>query len=673
MTTIANSTAAKLFGAFAAVAMVLTLLAPAAQAQTEAELQAQIDDLLATISSLEAQLDGGGSGSGSCSYNFTTSMGQGTSGPEVMQLQQFLNMDPETRVAASGVGSAGQETNYYGSLTAAAVSKFQTKYRADVLTPLGLVNPTGYWGNSSIAKANEVCSGMTDDEDEDEDEDEGSQELSGGEASLEDFQGSSGDDTTLQEGQEDAPVAEFEFDVEDGDVRVNRIDVAFDPASGNDEVDPWDAMDEVSIWVDGDEIASEDVDDEDDWSDDSPYSGAHTYRFSGLDWVVEEDDTAEFTIGVTPAGGVVDSGNTDDWEVFIPNDGIRAVDGEGIQNYIGESDDSSNGNLSEQVSFDISEKGADDELKIQSSSDDPDTTTIIVEENSNSDWSEVFAFDLDTDDSTNDITVETIVLDVRTVGDVYNQVVNDARLVIDGDTYDDFTVSNGSTATGTLTFDIDDELEIDAGDEVTASLELEFKQQSGNYSEGQTVQAVSTTTSSWEAEGADDITVTGSATGNSHSLRTQGVAAVVTSTSESFIENDDTSTTDNEGEFTIKAEVTAFETDIFINTTAATGTATSSGVTYKIVDSSGNDDSSSVTSASAALSSSATETSNGEFKINEGQTETVTLKVNVDPATSDFYKVQLTNVNYDTTDNAGQEEQQSAAPAADFQTDYLKI
>jgi len=87
--------------------------------------------------------------------SFLSDLAQGTSNAEVMRLQQFLNMDPDTRVAAAGsVGSAGMETQYYGPATAAAVSKFQVKYRAEVLTPNGLVNPTGYFGPSSRAKAN---------------------------------------------------------------------------------------------------------------------------------------------------------------------------------------------------------------------------------------------------------------------------------------------------------------------------------------------------------------------------------------------------------------------------------------------------------------------------------------------------------------------------------------
>ena len=140
------------------VAMLLGVtfaFATPAQAQTLESLQAQIQLLLAQI----AALQGGGSqqaGGLACTV-FTRNHSQGDTGGEVMALQKFLNSVDGTQIATTGAGSPGNETSYFGGLTKAAVVKFQDKFAADVLTPVGLSKGTGYWGASSRAKANALC------------------------------------------------------------------------------------------------------------------------------------------------------------------------------------------------------------------------------------------------------------------------------------------------------------------------------------------------------------------------------------------------------------------------------------------------------------------------------------------------------------------------------------
>jgi hypothetical protein len=92
---------------------------------------------------------------------FSTNLKMGASNPSVMALQQFLNMSADTQVAATGAGSPGSETTYFGGLTKAAVNKFQLKYAAQILTPQGLSTPTGNFYAGSQAQANAVCAGST--------------------------------------------------------------------------------------------------------------------------------------------------------------------------------------------------------------------------------------------------------------------------------------------------------------------------------------------------------------------------------------------------------------------------------------------------------------------------------------------------------------------------------
>lgn len=76
---------------------------------------------------------------------FTRDLELGMTHEDVRALQKFLNTH-NARVAASGVGSPGNETNYFGALTKAAVAKYQA---ANGITPAA-----GYFGPKTRAFVN---------------------------------------------------------------------------------------------------------------------------------------------------------------------------------------------------------------------------------------------------------------------------------------------------------------------------------------------------------------------------------------------------------------------------------------------------------------------------------------------------------------------------------------
>ncbi len=68
-------------------------------------------------------------------------------------LQVFLNVKGFI-VAPVGTGSRGKETTYYGPATAAAVSRFQERYKAEILTPQKLTKGNGVFDTLTKTKAN---------------------------------------------------------------------------------------------------------------------------------------------------------------------------------------------------------------------------------------------------------------------------------------------------------------------------------------------------------------------------------------------------------------------------------------------------------------------------------------------------------------------------------------
>lgn len=90
----------------------------------------------------------------SATSDFGRTLYVGMWGGDVRALQEFLNTDIETRVAAMGAGSLGNETDYFGVATKRALIKFQEKYRNEVLIPVGLMAGTGIFGVKTREKVN---------------------------------------------------------------------------------------------------------------------------------------------------------------------------------------------------------------------------------------------------------------------------------------------------------------------------------------------------------------------------------------------------------------------------------------------------------------------------------------------------------------------------------------
>jgi len=86
---------------------------------------------------------------------FTRYLEEGMSGADVLNLQKFLNAQGFI-VATSGPGSIGNETDYFGGLTKAALSDFQKAHQVDILAPNELTAGNGVFGLYTMELVNKI-------------------------------------------------------------------------------------------------------------------------------------------------------------------------------------------------------------------------------------------------------------------------------------------------------------------------------------------------------------------------------------------------------------------------------------------------------------------------------------------------------------------------------------
>lgn len=671
--TIAQQFAAKASVAFVAAAMIISLMAPAAQAQSADELQAMINTLMAQIAALQGQVGQGASGvaSGVCPYTWTRDLSQGSTGPDVMKLQQFLNADADTRVAASGAGSVGAETEYYGPATAAAVSKMQVKYRAEVLSPAGLVNPTGFFGPSSRAKANSVCVAapvvtvpdVDEDMDEDEMEDEDDMVELRGEADLDSVDVEDADEDTVEEGDVDAPIASLQVEFSNGDAEINRIDLRLKAAAGNGESDPWDVFETISLWVDGDKVAEVDAGSRNDYLNRS--NG--TLRFSGLNIVAMEDEELEIVVGAEIKSTVRDLGASDDWEISLV--GMRYFDADGVSDSpsvsaSGASQSILNGGF---ATIRVEEAGEGQELRFSLASTNPSAADILVDTDSRTNGVNVLVANLRADDG--DIEIDRLVVDVLTTGALIANVVNDVRIVVDGKT---FRKDGNPVAIGTSTlrylFDIDYDVEVEDGDTARAEVLVDFQKQSGNYNNGQTVRAnfvVASTTA--EGNGGNTPDFKGSAISEIHKLVAEGIVASLKSAATPVITNKDNSPQTSTGEFRMQFEITAVEETMWIPQTVVRNTWTNEGILFRMLDNNFAQVNTGTTTPSFSRVSGGTV--EGNFvRIEDGETATFELVVTFDPAAQGAFRLEAMAIGYNDVSAAAANKAYNLLPASDYRT-----
>lgn len=89
-------------------------------------------------------------------FIFEKDLSEGAEDIDVKYLQIILNADPETKVADTGPGSPGEESEIYNNATKEAVKSFQRKYAEETLLPAGLILSTGIVDEYTRDKLNSI-------------------------------------------------------------------------------------------------------------------------------------------------------------------------------------------------------------------------------------------------------------------------------------------------------------------------------------------------------------------------------------------------------------------------------------------------------------------------------------------------------------------------------------
>ncbi|MBU0750023.1 peptidoglycan-binding protein [Patescibacteria group bacterium] len=560
-------------------------------ADTSASIESQIQALLAQLNALK--------GTG-VSTTFTRDLTIGSQGADVTALQNFL--------ASKGFSVAAGATGYFGAQTKAALVSYQAAN--------GIAPAAGYFGPATRAKVNASGSVVTPTPTPTPTPDT-TGTLKGGEADLKkyDFRR---ENTDGAEGENGVEVATAKFDVEGGDIRVERLELTAAATNGSLTKQPWKYFDRLIILADGKQIGSKDVSNRKNWDEVS--DGVYRINVTGLKQIVRENKTAELTFAFDISDNIDTANLNQQFTFSVSDNGIRAVDAAGIQQYTG--------NTSDAVTFGFKAE-ENGKLLVRSSQDDPEAGILVADDAKESEAYSVFAFDLknsqNADAVINEITIN--VADLNS-GVTAPDVIRRATLKVGKTTF------VGDISASSITFS-DMSLTLDGEDEITPTLFVTLARNATA-----TPISFSVTGSDIEAEGAtsgDDSIVTGTQTSETHQIAYAGVVTEPVSTSVKVSDPNDASTTT--ATYTVKFKVTALDEDAYVSMTA--GTSSPTGVQFAI-------EGNTFEGSTSTLLTSTARKSGDFYLVREGKTETFTLTVVLDPTTAGTFYVTANGVRFNS-------------------------
>ena len=477
----------KLSAVVLTLALALSFSIGVAAEPTVDDLQAQIAELQELIATLQAQLKGGsqvttpGTVPAVCAgVSFNRNLSLGASGSDVKCLQALLNTDATTQVAASGAGSKGAETEYFGTLTRTAVIAFQNKYASEVLTPLGLTAGTGIVGVQTRVKLNAMLTaGVPGETTPGETPGTSTPSETGVEGDLRIKVLPTPNNVDVYGGESNVAVMAFEVEAKDSDLTIQRVDIELD------QVRAWRFINNIALYDGSNAVKGVDVDRD----TVTESAGVSRVRLSGLNIKVTKDSKKTLTVKVgtdaRPAAAAT-------IVMTIPEGGVRAVDSAGINQ--------TDGNISRTFNVQSDAEAAKVEFKLNTNS--PKEGIALIDEDSST---EIELLKADLVVTKGDVDVDKLVFDLT--GDRTD--VQAVKL------YDGTTVIGNVEATETAVVFSDLDLNIKSGTTKTLTLKAEIAANaSTTVSLSATIDGTSATKTDIIGVNDKDAIVTGVASGD---------------------------------------------------------------------------------------------------------------------------------------------------------------
>src|SRR3989344_3687771 len=310
----------KMFATAVAFTMVLSLVAVPASAQTTAELTAQINSLLAMIAQLQAQIAGSGSAAMGTAVQYNTDLTLGSTGADVTSLQQFLVGKGYLQMPA------GVAYGYFGPLTQAAVASYQTS--------VGITPAVGYFGPITRANVNALnvsTGGTTTGGTTTGGTTTGGITTPGVEGTVTvSLNPSPASGVKLYEGDSMKQVLGIKLEPKTSDMSIQRIKVDLDSITNTGDNLTYTKIAEKIYVLDGSTVlASSDLNSDTVVKDGSDYF----ITLSGFGFIVPAQTIKVLYIALDARSSWDSTYDNDSWSLGIQVDGVRGVDGVGVNEY----------------------------------------------------------------------------------------------------------------------------------------------------------------------------------------------------------------------------------------------------------------------------------------------------------------------------------------------------